>query len=63
MNLLSDSPRDAEKLHLFSLTKHRINSYCYRHVFATCFGMNIALLQVCQYKTLQRTLNRNISAP
>ena len=54
---------DADKLHLFSLTKHRINRNCYRPVCATCFGMYTALLELCQYKTLRRKIDRIISAP
>jgi hypothetical protein len=58
-----DSPRDFDKLHLFSLTQHRINSINYLYVYATCFGLYYGYLQARQYKTLQRKINNNLSAP
>ena len=54
MDLSSDSPRDDDKLHLFSLTQHSFNSNCYRHVCATCFGKYLWHPQACQYENLTK---------
>ena len=54
MDLLSASPIDDDKLHLFSPTQHNFNQNCYRHVCVTCFGIYLAYRQSPQYKTLTK---------
>jgi len=54
MDLSSDSPRDDDKLRLFSLTQDRFILISYFYVCATCFGMYLSYPQACQYKNLTK---------
>ena len=58
MDLLSDSPRDNDKLRLFCLTQHSFNPNCYRHVCGTCFGMYLGYPQSSSTKSLQRWIQK-----
>jgi len=54
MDLLTDSPSDDDKLHMFSLSQHSFNSNCYCHVCATCFVIYLVCLKAWQHKTLTK---------